>query len=204
MHSRTFYAVIAVVAIAAIAVAAISISYLYLPPSEMRFVEQRVEFGDALWGIRLHVAGGIVALLLGPVQFLPFIRRRFVAAHRWIGRAYLVAVAAGSIGAFVLAPTAFGGLPSTVGFILLATLWLGSAAIAYCRIRERDIAGHRAWMLRTYALTFAAVTIRIELVALHSVAGFDFEAAYTTLCWVPNLILMELWLAYRGGRSVAA
>ncbi len=62
-------------------------------------------------------------------------------------------------------------------------------------------------MLRTYALTFAAVTIRIELVALHSVAGFDFEAAYTTvawLCWVPNLILMELWLAYRGGRSVAA
>lgn len=146
----------------------------------------------------------MLALILGPVQLLPVVRSRFLPAHRWIGRVYLLAVAVGVVGAFGLAPSAFGGLPSTAGFMLLAIFWAACAAMAYARIRARDVTGHMAWMLRTYALTFAAITLRLELVILVA-AGFDFEAAYRTvawLAWVPNLIIMELWLASRRGRLI--
>ncbi len=184
----------------AIAVVAMSASYLYQPAAELRFVEQRAAFAEALWAIRLHAAGGMVALLLGPAQLADGLRARWPVAHRWLGRTSLIAIAAGTIGAFGLAPTAFGGAPSGVGFGLLALAWLVCAGQGYRAIRRRDVARHRAWMIRAFALTFAAVTLRIELVSL-TAAGLEFVDAYRIvawLSWVPNLVLVELWLRRRG------
>ena len=56
-------------------------------------------------------------------------------------------------------------------------------------------------MIRNYALTFAAATLRIELVAL-LMSGVSFTVAYTTVAWsswVPNLLVVETWLRWRGG-----
>jgi hypothetical protein len=58
-----------------------------------------------------------------------------------------------------------------------------------------DIDRHRAWMLRNYSLTFAAVTLRIYLPLAAAVLHFDFIPAYRViswLCWVPNLIVAEI------------
>jgi hypothetical protein len=66
---------------------------------------------------------------------------------------------------------------------------------AYLHIRNRNIAAHRDWMIRSYALTLAAVTLRIYLPA-SQIAGIDFMLAYPAiawLCWVPNLAVAE-WL----------
>lgn len=55
-------------------------------------------------------------------------------------------------------------------------------------------------MTRNYALTFAAVTLRIYM-GLFFAVGLDFEEFYPSLawlCWVPNLILVEWWLLRRG------
>ena len=64
----------------------------------------------------------------------------------------------------------------------------------------------RAWMTRSYALTFAAVTLRLYLpVAI--IAHWDFDASYRAisfLCWVPNLIVAEAWLRLRTSRPLAA
>jgi hypothetical protein len=52
---------------------------------------------------------------------------------------------------------------------------------------------HRRWMFRSFALTFAAVTLRIYL-PLVQIAGLDFLPAYRAiawLCWVPNLVVIE-------------
>jgi hypothetical protein len=67
--------------------------------------------------------------------------------------------------------------------------------------RRRRIDLHRAWMLRSYSLTFAAVTLRIWL-PLSQVAGLPFLPSYQAiawLCWVPNLIVVE-WFVLRAGR----
>ncbi len=73
---------------------------------------------------------------------------------------------------------------------------------AYAAIRARDIELHRRWMVRNFALTFAAVTLRLWLPA-SVVSGIPFEAAYPViawLCWVPNLLAAELLLRPAGMR----
>jgi uncharacterized membrane protein len=115
--------------------------------------------------------------------------------HRWIGRTYVAAVAVGGAGALALAPLSQHGLVTHVGFGLLAVVWLLATGTAYWRIRSGDIRAHRRWMIRSYALTFAAVTLRIYL-PLSAVAGVSFPDAYQVvawLCWVPNLVVAE-WL----------
>ncbi len=104
----------------------------------------------------------------------------------------------GGAAAFRLATVSQGGLPAHVGFGLLAVLWLLATGQAYRYIRAGDQDSHRRWMIRSYALTFAAVTLRIYL-PLSQVVGIPFEPAYQTiswLCWVPNLIIAE-WLMLR-------
>jgi hypothetical protein len=67
--------------------------------------------------------------------------------------------------------------------------------MAYLSIRRRDLAAHRAWMVRSYALTLAAVTLRIYLPAA-VIGGLDMTFAYPAiawLCWVPNHVIAE-WL----------
>ena len=69
-----------------------------------------------------------------------------------------------------------------------------------------DVDAHRAWMLRSYALTLAAVTLRIYI-PLSQVAGVEFEAAYQAIswfCWVPNLLIVEWIVLTRNRRPTAA
>ena len=143
----------------------------------------------------LHIGGGVIALAVGSFQFSRLLRTRYRALHRWLGRIYLIAVAVGGVAAFRIALESFGGLPTHVGFGLLAALWLTTTAVAYRRILQRDIQSHREWMIRSFALTFAAVTLRIYLPLFAGVLKLDFLPAYRTiswLCWVPNLLLAEV------------
>jgi hypothetical protein len=63
-----------------------------------------------------------------------------------------------------------------------------------------DFAQHRRWMIRSLSLTFAAVTLRIMLPMI-PLTGMDFVDAYRAisfLCWVPNLLWVEVWLRIFG------
>jgi len=157
------------------------------------------------WYAYLHFLGSGTALLVGGFQFSSRLRRGWPAAHRWTGRVYLLACLVGGIGGLGLATISFGGAPTHVGFAMLGVLWLVSGAQAYLAIRRGDVAAHRRWMIRSFALTFAAVTLRIELGLLTGVLGWPFPDAYVTvawLCWVPNLVVAE-WLLV-GARTRAA
>jgi hypothetical protein len=119
-----------------------------------------------------------------------------------MGRIYLLAVLVGSIAGLYMAATAFGGLPTRIGFGMLGTLWLTSAAMAYLRIRQGNVRVHRQWMIRNYALTFAAVMLRVWLPLLVAL-GYKFPQAYATvawLCWIPNLLVAELII--RNGKAL--
>lgn len=159
----------------------------------------------------VHIASSSIALLLGPLQFSQRLRRRRPALHRATGRVYLGAVGVGALSAVIMLPTNFGGMVGFFGFGTLAVLWVLAAVRAYRAIRAGDVAGHRAWMIRTYALTFAAVTLRSWLGLLLGVqipfAGPEpdidalFVNAYAAvpfLCWVPNVVVAE-WLIRRRG-----
>ena len=115
--------------------------------------------------------------------------------HRWAGRIYVVAVTIGGVAALHMALSTPGGWPAQFGFSMLAITWLITTAMAYLRVRQGDIVRHRMWMVRSYALTLAAVTLRIYL-PIRQIKGIPFESAYPVIawmCWVPNLLLAE-WL----------
>ncbi|WP_062076640.1 DUF2306 domain-containing protein [Demequina globuliformis] len=156
-----------------------------------------------------HVVAASAALALGPFQFSQRLRRRFTAAHRASGRVYVGAVAIGGVSGLVIAPFNSAGALGTAGFGMLGALWLVSVVMAYRAARRRDLPRHRAWMIRNYALTFAAVTLRawlpILIVATVAAGETDPEAAFASaylwvpfLCWVPNIAVAE-WLVVRRG-----
>jgi uncharacterized membrane protein len=149
-----------------------------------------------------HTMGGAVAVLIGPFQLLTQVRVQRPELHRWLGRAYLIAVLAGGLGGLYFAPNSTAATIGSVGFTILAVFWLYSGARAYLSIRRGDVQAHRAWMLRNYALTFAAATLRIELPLL-IIGGFAFPVAYNIVAWsswVPNWLIVEAWLRRGGAR----
>jgi len=179
-------------ALAAI-IAVYAIAVLAVPSMRPPFLQQRFLIMPV--AATLHLSASAVALLAGALQHNSTIRGRFLDFHRWLGRTYVVAVLFGGIAAFALATASQYGLPTHVGFGLLAVLWLTATGMAYWRIRAGDQASHQRWMIRSYALTFAAVTLRIYL-PVSQIVGIPFEPAYQTiawLCWVPNLVVAE-WL----------
>jgi len=153
----------------------------------------------------LHMMGGGAALLLGPWQFRPGWSGTDSAAHRWIGRGYLVAVLISGMAGLWLARVAQTGLVAALGFGGLGVAWLVTGALAYRRVREHRYQVHRHWMVRNFALTLAAVTLRIQL-PLSLGIGIPFDAAYPVIawaCWLPNLAIAEWWIRKHPRRPLA-
>lgn len=145
-----------------------------------------------------HVIAASVALFLGGFQFTPNLRERALPVHRWIGRASVLAILVGGVSGLVIGANAVGGPVAALGFSALALLWLSSTGVALWHIRTGNIAAHRRWMIRSFALTFAAVTLRVYLL-IFALNGFEYAEASVYLswiCWVPNLIFAE-WILRR-------
>ena len=180
----------------ALIIALYAMGVLFVPAMRPPFLQQR--FLIMPLAAYLHLGGSGVALAMGAFQLNTRLRSRFIHVHRWMGRTYVIGVLLGGLAALALATRSQAGLPTHVGFGLLAALWLFTTTMAYRYIRGGNQALHRRWMIRSYALTFAAVTLRIYL-PLSQVAGIPFDPAYQTiswLCWVPNLIVAE-WIMLR-------
>ncbi len=143
----------------------------------------------------LHVSLAPVALALGSVQFFAAIRRR-KPLHRWLGRIYGIAILVSGLAGVLVALNAAGGLSAQIGFGVLAIVWIATTANAIRHAMARQIAKHRRWMVYSFALTFAGVTLRLYLLGF-MVAGFSYTeaSAYLAwLCWLPNLGFAWWWL----------
>lgn len=144
--------------------------------------------------LAVHVAAAATALLIGALQFLPALRRS--GAHRWLGRIYAVGCIVGGLSGLRLAFGTTAGVFAGVGFGLLALCWLFATTQAWRYARERRFAEHRRWMIRSFAMTFAAVTLRLYL-PIAPLLGYDFMDGYRITAWagwVGNLIVVELWM----------
>jgi uncharacterized membrane protein len=173
------------------------VGYVFLTPGQTVHPTMQAAYAEHPWRILIHVAASLVALALGPWQFIPALRRR-KALHRGLGFIYFLAVFVGGISGLFTAFIAQGGMISQVGFVTLAELWIVTAILALMAIKRGDYRSHEAWAIRSFALTFAAVTIRLQLGAGFA-SGQRFEDFYWMLswtCWIPNLLVAE-WLIRR-------
>ncbi|MBV8682837.1 MAG: DUF2306 domain-containing protein, partial [Caulobacteraceae bacterium] len=139
------------------------------------------------------------ALLIGPFQLVRRLRTARPTLHRWMGRTYVMCCLAGGAAGLVLAFGARTGPVSTAGFGSLAVVWITATSLAWRAALGRRFAEHRRWMIRSYALTFAAVTLRTYLPFAFLIPwGYDnVYRVISFLCWVPNLIFAEIYLRRR-------
>lgn len=146
--------------------------------------------------IVVHAVAASTALMLGPLQLSSVVRRRRPALHRACGGLYIAGCIAGGASALVLSAGLSTGPLAAAGFGTLGVLWLHATMQGLRTARARDFSRHRVWMIRSYALTFAAVTLRIYL-PMSQMIGIDFAFAYRCiawLAWVPNLLIAEVYV----------
>lgn len=158
--------------------------------------------GNIVWmtAFYFHVTSCILCLLVGPFQFVGYIRLNYTNLHRLLGKIYIFSIlAAGVPSGFYMAIFANGGFAAQTGFVVLSVLWAATTYLAYHAIRKRDFKAHMGWAARSYALTFSAVTLRLwtPLLSVFTDMPHDtITGAVAWLNWIPNLLFTELLIRY--------
>jgi len=190
---RTLWSVATLLSLLVVVVAA---GYFRFDPSTY-FTEQRSVYLAHRLPLYLHIGGACLALATAPWQLSRILRQRLPGLHRATGRVYVAGVVVGGIGGLAMAPLSFGGPVAHLGFTVLALAWLTTTGVGLAAVRRGDLARHRRWMIRSFALTFAAVTLRLYLgtylgLQAAGLAPVGYATAYAAiawLSWVPNLAL---------------
>jgi uncharacterized membrane protein len=172
-----------------------------LIPADQRFADNPAPLG-------IHILAATVFALLGILQLVPRFRARHLRWHRRAGRIVAVAglLVAGS--AFWMA-SFYAPKPGT-GPLLLGLRLVFAVAMTAClvlgvlRIRRRDVAGHRAWMIRAYAIALAAGTQAFTggfAPLLPGSGALKGDLAMGS-AWFINLAVAE-WVIRRGSRGAS-
>ena len=147
----------------------------------------------------LHIGPAAVALMFGAVQLVLTRGGKSSWLHPALGAIYVAAVWISAVGAALILPRTLGGPFNVAGFLLLDLFWLASTAWGVLARLSGRPGEHRAWMLRSYTLTLAGVSLRIQLVIMVELVGLSFETAYALTAWtswIPNIVVVE-WLIAR-------
>ncbi|MEO1405473.1 MAG: DUF2306 domain-containing protein [Pseudomonadota bacterium] len=144
----------------------------------------------------IHVATAIPPLLIGPFAFSKRLRAKSLKWHRWIGVTYCVCIWISAVTGVALASANTRGIIAQMGFGGLGITWFTTTWLAYTTARAKDIVSHRRWMLRSYAVTLAVVSIRpMFLIDVpFGLSTDDWYRMVTWLCWVPNLLIAETYI----------
>ena len=169
----------------------------YLLP-HVPFPVEMENFTQRRLALSLHALGGAIALLVGPLQFVSRFRESNWNRHRLLGWIYCGAVLLGWCASLWIAPHSQTGWIASVGFLALGAAWIVATALAVRFILRGDAVRHQRWMIRSFALTAAAITLRMYL-PLIFVFHWPFAIAYPAiawLCWIPNALTVELYLRF--------
>jgi uncharacterized membrane protein len=179
-------------------------------PAELALVDGKFATNRflTLW----HVLPGGIFLLFAPLQFSTCIRRRYIRFHRWSGRLLLPAVVASVLPGLyfgILIP--YGGRSEAVAIAATGGLLLIAVCRGFLAIRSCQVARHREWMIRVFALAIAISTVRVVAVPLDlalTPAGFRPPTVFALSVWtgwIITLSVAELWIRYtRPGRDLVA
>jgi len=170
--------------------------------------QQVVDFLPWRVAFYIHITGGLVALAIGPFQFLEKFRAKHMKLHRTLGKIYVAAILLlGGPAGFFMAFFANGGPWADVGFMFMAFFWVLTTWLALSAIMKKDLKGHIRWMIRSYALCFSAVTLRILTPMLSLV--FHIKSAYILIAvawvsWMINLAVAQviIYLKYNKKKAL--
>lgn len=152
----------------------------------------------------IHVFTSTFLLLAGFTQFSQSFLKNYRQWHRWIGKSYvfIILFLSGPSG-FVMSIVANGGITSRIAFTLLTFSWVFTTAKAWQTALRKNFKAHEEWMIRSFALTLSALTLRAWkylIVMFVTLPPMDLYRLVAWLGWIPNLIFAE-WLIRRRKRD---
>ena len=144
---------------------ALSVYFLFDNVIAYFFGYRSTLFGDSLFQnqlwVALHMAGGTIVLLLGPIQFWKWFRIKFLRVHRLLGKLYILGAGVAGLAALgisLISPCK----PCRVSLFLLSAFFLLSTFLAWYTIKRKNIKAHRQFMVRSYVCALAFVSVRID------------------------------------------
>ena len=143
----------------------------------------------------VHVYASMWELFAGFTQFSKKILKRNPSLHRTLGYIYVanVLLITGPAG-LIMGFYANGGTFSRIAFVLLALLWILFTAIALIKAKQKDFKAHRNYMIRSYALTLSAITLRAWKYGITNTMTLPPMDVYRVVAWagwVGNLVVAE-------------
>jgi uncharacterized membrane protein len=146
----------------------------------------------------VHVFTSLFVLMAGLTQFSSHILQNHRKVHRVVGRLYVFNILAINFPcAMVIAIYANGQLLGRTAFVILDLLWFLSTMKAVIEARKGNISSHQHWMIRSYALTLSAISLRTWKIILVNTTTLDPQSIYIMDAWlgfVPNLLLAEIFI----------
>jgi hypothetical protein len=166
-------------------------------------------FGQANLAMIAHTFFGPLALVCGPFQFSSGLRAWKPALHRWTGRIYVVSCIVSGVAALAAVPHASGGPVATLGFGILAIAWITTTGAAWYAATQRKFDLHRKLMLYSFAMTFGAVTLRLQIpmgfIVFHASSYQSMSPVLSFTAWIPNVLAVWIYsLGFDRGRRLAA
>ena len=187
-----------------------SITMAYIPYNTdvgfLRIKQQYIGIDHWRTAFFIHVYASMWVLFAGFTQFSKKLLRERPTLHRTLGYIYVVDVLliTGPAG-LIMGFYANGGLFSRIAFVTLAILWIFFTAMALIKAKQKKFKEHRNYMIRSYALTLSALTLRAwkyGITNTMAIPPMDVYRIVAWLGWVGNFLFAE-FLIYRQKKNVA-
>ncbi len=153
-----------IVVLLAIRLVAIAVPYFGFQSDYEFLVVKQDMLHNLTWVIAfyVHLAGGAVAVLMGTALFFTKWIKPSSRTHKIMGKIYFIAIMffGGPTGLY-LGFYAEAGYLATIGFIGMSVAWMLPTFISVYKVSKGDVHGHYKWMIRSYSMTLAGVTLRI-------------------------------------------
>lgn len=153
------------------------------------------------WAFFTHVYSSIFVLLIGLPQFSTLIRLKAQLIHRYLGLIYVgLILFVSSPSGLIMAYYANGGWGSKTSFILQAILWFYFTYKAFSAAKKHDWSLHQKMMIRSYALTLSAISLRLfkwGIVQTLEWPPMDTYKLVAWLGWTFNLAVVEIGFIFQ-------
>lgn len=206
MSLRRFFATLFLLSVAAFTLLMLTkvVPYLSFEP-EIDFLTTKTDRvlarQDFQFSFYIHIVSSLWVMGIGISQFIPSFLKKYSNLHQTLGKIYVFSVL------FLAAPSglglaiyANGGLPAKVGFSLQCVVWWLTTWAAWLEIQKKRWQTHIEWMMRSYAVTLAAMSLRVgsyALVFFFHTKPIETYLTVAWLSWVGNLAIVE-GLIYAG------
>ncbi|QHS61749.1 DUF2306 domain-containing protein [Chitinophaga agri] len=145
----------------------------------------------------VHVFTSVIVLVTGLLQFSMYLLKKFPGLHRRSGKLYaLVILAFSGPSGLIMGCYANGGVPARISFVILASLWLVTTFLGWRYAMQRNWKQHTAMMIRSYALTLSAISLRFFAFLIgtfhppiHPVEAY---ILISWMSWTLNLVIAEV------------